>query len=680
MKSTSFDDVNTHALDFYLVQGFGVFWQQISQDVKAGKFVLDGVHELDKQELETALGFITDVIMKQTLNEDKKKDVAVSNAEKFRNKSSIQIIERVLNSQHPPSENEFPKLNTVELIDSLKHSCSYALAETSKRTRSKIFELLSRVIEENPDFQRSGEGISKDLLLYALHHLKDINDRMGQGIERLTEVVFRVFRKYNESDVPYQAFVQAFRSKFVSVLNMLASGLEEAIERTQNLVNELREKGNNLMAFQSYAQAIKVYTEALLLASPFAYADVPQIYTNRAIAFIGLNCVPEAIDDLNTAIFLDRAFTPAWTQLGYCHMYMGNGLLALECYDTALKTYVGEVLPNNFPIKESVMADEYRDLRLKTVLPQFVQRLSSAIALTEKRAYQQNAPDDKIKAVISDVRKLLARLRAVGPEDDRDCFTYTPLFRDSSLRDLSQRFNESHPNILTPEATQNILARNGMETATITQVEAPPHANFNRNPRAGDNNRGGSPDVGVFGPVNSEAWPLSSLRDMIGDFTEGDASGPGGRQGSRQPPRAEGGPGGDTGGAPNNTTTNNIRGTNGNTNPRPNEQPGFANILPDALRNVLSPGILSSFERFTQGNGNAAVFVNGVEVSNRNNSGSDGDNQPNHFNTQQPAGAQRQNASSSDTRNVNNTEPGSGSQESSSDQQFESELQEEELD
>lgn len=102
----------------------------------------------------------------------------------------------------------------------------------------------------------------------------------------------------------------------------------------------------------------------MLLAPPFTYADESQIYTNRAIAFIGLNCVPEAIDDLNTAIFLDRAFTPAWTQLGYCHLYMGNGLLALECYNIALKSSIGEVLPNNFP-KSGAIVDEYRALRLK---------------------------------------------------------------------------------------------------------------------------------------------------------------------------------------------------------------------------------------------------------------------------------------------------------------------------
>lgn len=647
MRESNFDNINTYAVDYFLGQGFRVFFERTMHDVKAGTFVFDGGKEVDKLYLGQAFHILIGFTLSKSSTADREEDVRASNIEEFHNNSTITLIDRILNNQHP-GDFSFPRLSTIELVEEVsKGYVFHELEHSSKKTQTKLYELLLQVLEENLCLQITGEGISKDLLVYALQYVKALKSRV-KGCELYLDYILSVFDRYNRGDVPYQKFIETFRTKLLSSLNVLASGLNEASQSTENLLNELRERGNNLMSFQSFAQAIKVYTEALLLAPPFTYADESQIYTNRAIAFIGLNCVPEAIDDLNTAIFLDRAFTPAWTQLGYCHLYMGNGLLALECYNIALKSSIGEVLPNNFP-RSGAIVDEYRALRLKTILPQFIKRLSSAIALTEKRAYQQNVPEEKIKNIISDVRKLLARLRAVGPEDDRDCFTYMPVYRDSSLRDLSQRLNESRPNILTPEVSQNMLARNGMETATVTQIERPPHVNLERDRGAGDRAR--SPEVQVFGPMNSEAWPLSSLRDMIGDITEGGLRT--GEQNVQQPPPARGALGNDAGSGHLNNPTNTTSNENANRSPRPNERPNFTNILPDALRNVLSPGILSTFERFTQGDGNGAMFVNGVEVSNSNNDSQGGDNANRTENGQQ-ADSRTQNSLATEAGNSSN--------------------------
>ncbi|KAG5419658.1 hypothetical protein I9W82_001538 [Candida metapsilosis] len=664
---TNFNDINHFAFDYFLSQAFIVHFRQILDDVKAGKFMFDGVDEDDKLSFQSGLNFLTDVAMRKVLVKDKEQDSIVTNSDEYHNNSTISIIERVLSSQHP-GKIEFPKLSTIELINVVKEESSFPTSVgSSKHIQTKLHALLLQVLKEDPKFQISGEGISKDLLLYAIHHVINFKETFPRSSDMWIDSVLQVFHQFNVEQVPYQDFIQAFRSKFVSALNILASGLQEVSEPNETLLNQLREKGNNLMSFQSYAQAIKVYTEALLLATPVTDADVPQIYTNRAIAFIGLNCVPEAIDDLNAAIFLDSAFTPAWTQLGYCHLYMGNGLLALECYDLALKSAVGELLPNHLRTSGPIV-DEYRDLRMKTILPQFVQRLSSAIALTERRAYQQSVPADKIKNIISDVRKLLARLRAVGPEDDRDCFTYTPVHRDSSLRDLSSRFNESRPNILTPDAAQNILARNGMETATITQVE-PTHTTFTRNTTgAGDNDGAQSPDS--FDPINRDVWPPTfNFNNMIGGFTGGGSRTRG--QDSQQPGRQGSDPVGNAGNAGTTGDTNNRpNGTPGQQPPRPNDRPNFANMFPEALRN----GILSTFERFTQGDGNGTIFVNGVEVTNNNRQSNNNQSQ-----SEQPAGTQRQETTSrEETRNTDRHE--TQNQESSSDQHVESELRDEELD
>ncbi|KAI5968530.1 hypothetical protein CANMA_002275 [Candida margitis] len=672
MEQLGFDGINRFALDYYLGQGLKVSFDRLVHELEGGARVCGG-DEGDNQNLLYSLKYLTEYALKKEFEQDLEGDLHASQTDGYHKNSTIENIDRVLCSQQPGNFS-FPQLPTADLVNKVSNGINFTESiEVRESTRVKINQLLLQILEENSSLQITGQGPSKDLFLYAAQYLQEVKRRTDVSEFYFNNTV-RAFLGSNELHiVPYVEFVEAFRSKLLSTIKILTPSFKETQSSTQNSLNELRERGNNLMSFLCYAQAIKVYTEALLLAPPFTHDDESQIYTNRAIAFIGLNCVPEAIDDLNAAIVLDRAFTPAWTQLGYCHLYMGNGLLALECYDLALRSAVGEILPNNFPNSGSIV-DEYRSLRTKTVLPQFIKRLSSAIALTEKRAYQQDVPEDKIKNIISDVRKLLARLRAVGPEVDRDCFTYMPVYRDSSLRDLSQRINESRPNILTPEVTQNMLARNGMETATVTEIERPPHFNTERNPTARNpaGNREGSPDIQVFGPMNSETWPLSSLRDMIGGIAEGGTRNT--AQNSQQPA-----PGGDTTGSgaadddaaaaadtgtgdqSNSATNNSNANTNASRSPMSNERPNLSNMLPDAIRHVLNPGLLNTFERFTQGEGTGALFVNGVEVSGRSNNRQGGENTA-HSETRQQAGTQTQTDSTNteETRNRARDQSNSG--------------------
>ncbi|KAK6202572.1 uncharacterized protein RJT21DRAFT_112530 [Scheffersomyces amazonensis] len=250
--------------------------------------------------------------------------------------------------------------------------------------------------------------------------------------------------------------------------NLVKSHIELMNQKNvPSLTTKLREQGNNLMANSAFAQAIKVYTNAIHLSKPCTTSQLPQLYTNRAIAFIGLNCFPEAINDLDRAVNLDHSFTPAWTQLGYCHLYMGSALIALKSYLIALRSAVGEILPNGKMSQDKEFLATYKSAKMKTVLPQFIQRLCQSIGLTEKRAYQQSEPIPEIKKTVAEVRRILANLRAECSESDRDYFVYFPQLRDSNLRNTSEVSNRTRPNILTREIAQNMLASGGMETVTV---------------------------------------------------------------------------------------------------------------------------------------------------------------------------------------------------------------------
>lgn len=229
-------------------------------------------------------------------------------------------------------------------------------------------------------------------------------------------------------------------------------------------VLKLRELGNNLMAKCAYPQAVKVYTQAIDLCDYSSNNNLAQLYTNRAIAFVGLNCYAEAVCDLNRALQADRTFTPAWAQLGYCHLYLGAGYLALRCYLTALRALAGEIYPENFP---EDLKDDYTRAKVQTVMPQFVQRLVLSIILTERRAEQQREPALSIQEATTRVRAILARLRAAANPEDLHYFSYLYDEDFETMRATATRANRTRPSILTPDVAQDIMASTNVEATAV---------------------------------------------------------------------------------------------------------------------------------------------------------------------------------------------------------------------
>lgn len=232
-----------------------------------------------------------------------------------------------------------------------------------------------------------------------------------------------------------------------------------ALDNSKELVFKLREQGNALMSNSAYAQAIRVYTDAINHCHSSAINNLPQLLTNRAIAFIGLTCFPEAIDDLNQALLLDIASIPAWVQLGYAQLYKGNSLVALQCYSTVLKCCTGEVLPLNFDYSDDTACAEYKQNKIQTTLPQFVEQLLKSTQLTETRAHQQRLSEPAIKDVVASIKKSLDILKVGALPDDVQCYSYPPNNNEfNSFRSIAERVNSSRPGILSHEVSQGVIA------------------------------------------------------------------------------------------------------------------------------------------------------------------------------------------------------------------------------
>lgn len=296
------------------------------------------------------------------------------------------------------------------------------------------------------------------------------NKSLGDKEQVRLQSVVTELRQSNTS-CSYENWLTTFKKVVQSHLDVAGAAQEKQKAQEENIL-QLRELGNNLMANLSYPQAIKVYTTAIDSCSIFSANNLAQLYTNRAIAFIGLNCYPEAIQDLKQAIARDRTFVPAYAQLGYCELYMGCTLNALRCYKNALDALAGNIDPPSTNL-DFQQKEEYKSAMARSAFPQFVHKLVQAIILTEKRAKQQRVSLNDIRFYMTEIKKTLAELRIVADPEDQHLFEYTYDESFEQVRSTAARANQQRPSVLTPEVAQDIMAGTLMETIAIPMPSFP---------------------------------------------------------------------------------------------------------------------------------------------------------------------------------------------------------------
>lgn len=306
------------------------------------------------------------------------------------------------------------------------------------------------------------------IMAQYLDHLIEISTQGDSSIDGGHRYIQEVLAGLKKTLVscPFLPWRSTFMKVLQSHLDAAGATLENH-DAEKREVHKLRELGNNLMTNLSYPQAIKVYTTAIDLCTIHSANNLAQLYTNRAIAFIGLNCYSEAIQDLRLAVSRDRTFAPAYAQLGYCELYMGRTLHALRGYKNALDAMAGNIDPPNTNL-DFQQKQEYKDAMARSVFPPFVHKLVQALILTEKRAKQQRVSPNDIRLYISQVRTTLSELQSVASPEDRHFFNYTYDENFDNLRNTAGRAEQHRPSILTPEVALDILAGSLMEASTVS--------------------------------------------------------------------------------------------------------------------------------------------------------------------------------------------------------------------
>lgn len=385
-----------------------------------------------------------------------------------------------------------PNLHTSNLIDATNeiHHGKHFMVSREEELGKEFYAILRNAFAFHYKFvwNRDGQTTKESAVMlssFVAAFLRDsvkeypqVFSRRAYLIDRAQHVIeeLEFYSKIKTDNVPLHELYEGFEQILKSHLELLLSK-SNSVANSSKVVLKLREQGNNLMANYAYAQAIKVYTEAVLICSGDSMRNLPQILVNRAIAFIGLTCFPEAITDLNLALKYDITSIPAWVQLAYAQLYMGNSLLSLKCYSVALKCCTGKVVPYVFPSDETQL-EEYRNNKIKSTLPQLVEQILRSVQLTETRAKQQRLNATEINQTINDIKESAKILSEHVDEDDMSSYLYPPQnCSPSTFRGLANQVQRSRPGMYTHSASQAVgIAEGSTSLSSGASTAQPPAA------------------------------------------------------------------------------------------------------------------------------------------------------------------------------------------------------------
>lgn len=448
---------------------------------------------IKKQDLMYSLQFLIDGVLKKILAQQREDNSAVSRDKGNYSATLLDSLGELLMGPKKSYMDIKQRITTKEVLDRVDAKdvkgpevARSQEVESMNRAGEKLRILCERTIKLNVGALKEGAVAASeyDIMsiyagLYLLLYVKDTGAATGLpeiSKQKINLVIEELGRgQYTEAmpSLSIEKLYEDFKDMLITHLEIFSS---DAVQFENNIavVNKLREQGNNLMIQQSYAQSIQIYTTALDMCNIATKHQIPQLLTNRAIAYIGLDCFSESMNDLNQAVDLDVTFTPAWMQLGYCNLYMGASLVALRCYLMTLRTAVGDVLPENKELQgNSLFVEQYQENKLATILPQFVEKIVHSIILTERRAYQQREPLHEIRKIVSNVRAVLAKLRSNASDEDMSYFNYSLNNDDNSVRRMAERFNQTRPDIVNPDVSQNMMANNRGESSGVTMPVSP---------------------------------------------------------------------------------------------------------------------------------------------------------------------------------------------------------------
>ncbi|XP_024999004.2 tetratricopeptide repeat protein 12 isoform X4 [Gallus gallus] len=191
---------------------------------------------------------------------------------------------------------------------------------------------------------------------------------------------------------------------FLAALEKDAKERAKRRKRNERLANALKEKGNDAFRKGDYSTAAQRYTDGLQKLK-----DMPELYTNRAQAYLKMHEYGKAIDDCKWALKCNAKCIKAYFLMGKAH-------LALKHYDESRQCY--QNLLQIDPQKESLFKDCMNEVNLEEKRMQEEDRAMKAFqsgkhaALSIKDLLQKlDRPDQNILYYIGGIQVLTGAVK-----------------------------------------------------------------------------------------------------------------------------------------------------------------------------------------------------------------------------------------------------------------------------
>eukprot|EP00092_Neocalanus_flemingeri_P010374 GFUD01011181.1.p1 GENE.GFUD01011181.1~~GFUD01011181.1.p1 ORF type:complete len:971 (+),score=255.23 GFUD01011181.1:112-2913(+) len=333
-----------------------------------------------------------------------------------------------------------------------KEMCAKVTALSSNL--SSLVEGEMRRIEQieilNQEFLKSNQ---KGLFSNALHHLDQIAEicpkfernhllraellALKGEFEKCTSILVDNFDEMNNcSDVLYvKALVLYYQDNFDMAFKLLNSILildpnhyktKKCLELATG-IKVKKEEGNALFKDGKYDEAFKLYTEALEI-DKFNIVTNAKLYFNRALVYVKLGKLSEAIEDCTQAIHLDKTYHKPYLR-------RANAYMEIESFDQAVKDF--EQL-----VKMDIMNSEYKELLLEA---------KEKLRLSKNKDFYKLLGVDK-KANIEEIKKAY-RKAALTHHPDRHSVAeeHVKLFHLKKFKDIGEAYG-----VLSDEVKRNL--------------------------------------------------------------------------------------------------------------------------------------------------------------------------------------------------------------------------------
>ncbi|KAG9303391.1 hypothetical protein G9A89_013717 [Geosiphon pyriformis] len=232
------------------------------------------------------------------------------------------------------------------------------MADKKKRLVFSILQFLESSIKDGTIKQDDVEGIEVAVQCIGEAFGVDPQDPEQKSLystKHALPIIFNMAVEAEERLSKKTGPSGTFRAVPVSAKTEPEKKPNELTEEEKKKSEDLKAAGNRKVAERDYAEAVKLYGEAIVINPNNAV-----YYANRAAAYSQMGQHEKAIDDATKSTQIDPSYSKAYSRLGHAYYSINKYQEAVEAYEKGLS-----LDPNNTILKNALAAAEKQVSEIK---------------------------------------------------------------------------------------------------------------------------------------------------------------------------------------------------------------------------------------------------------------------------------------------------------------------------